>query len=96
MIGYITSDSLFLKVILEIFFCYSFLQTSCGGMSITEVRRSTLVYFSMHGKTKNMPRVKMHSLNYEQSYSFDQLILIIMRYNLKTGTFLCLTFVFVC
>ena len=35
-----------------------FLQTSCGGMSITDVRRSTLVYFSMHGNTKKIPKCK--------------------------------------
>ena len=35
-----------------------FLQTSCGGMSITDVRRSTLVYFSIHGNTKKIPKGK--------------------------------------
>ena len=41
-------------------------QTSCGGMSITEVRRSTLVYFSIHGNTKKMPRAKMQSVHFRE------------------------------
>ena len=45
-------------------------------MSITDVRRSTLVYFSMHGNTKNMPKVKSYHLNkyFCSQYFFEMLV----------------------